>query len=113
MMKFRWLFIVVLFLTSCADKINDEMNLVISSANGDLVKVKEYVAKLGSVNFVSLKGETPLGAAVYNGNLEVAKFLVESGANISYKDFEGRSSLDIARQRGHDNIYQYLSAYLP
>lgn len=94
---------------ACVDKTNDEMNLVIEAANGNLIKVQEYVAKLGDVNFISLKGDTPLGAAAYNGNLEIVKFLVKSGAITDYKNAEGKSAMDIAKEKGHSNVFKYLS----
>ena len=87
------------------------MNLVIEASNGNLIKVQEYVVKLEDINFVSLKGETPLGTAAYNGNLNVVKFLIKSGAIADYKNAEGKSAVDIAKDTGNHEIYNYLSNY--
>lgn len=100
--------LLTLPLIGCVDETNNEMNLVIGAANGDLAKVQEYTAKLDSVNFISLKGDTPLGTAVYNGNLEIVRFLIKSGAIVDYKNAEGKSAIDIAKDKGHDEIYRYL-----
>lgn len=107
-LKFFVISFSALFLVACVDKTNVEMNLVIEAAKGDITKVQEYAAKLDSVNFVSSKGDTPLGAAAHNGNMEVVKFLIKSGASADYKNEEGKSAMDIAKEKGHDGIYKYL-----
>jgi ankyrin repeat protein len=47
---------------------------------------------------------TALYRAYRQGNVECVELLLERGADPLAKDLEGTSCLDIARQRGHDDV---------
>lgn len=92
------------------EKINNQINLIIACVNGSMEKVVHYSEALDSVNYVSIKGDTPLNTAVANGNLEIVKFLVANGASLTLKDAYGMTALGLAKEKGHANIVEYLEA---
>ncbi|KAF1958274.1 ankyrin [Byssothecium circinans] len=51
---------------------------------------------------------TALYRACRQGNVECVELLLERGADPLAKDFEGTSCLDIARQRGHEDVVWLL-----
>jgi len=56
----------------------------------------------------SKKGSSPLLVAVYMGNLEIAKLLLEKGADINAKNDNGETALHMASSRGHKQIEKLL-----
>lgn len=87
---------------------NDKMNLILSAENGDLKSVREYLGKVKSPNFISLKGNTPLNTAAHIGHLDVVKYLIDNGASCSYKDQSGRTALQVAIEANNANVVTYL-----
>ncbi|XGA08445.1 MAG: ankyrin repeat domain-containing protein [Wolbachia endosymbiont of Xenopsylla cheopis] len=71
-------------------------------------------AKEGYINIVQVIEQTQLDldeellTAVESGNLNEVENLVEKGANFNAKNSDGKTPLDIAIDRGHDNIKEYL-----
>ena len=57
-------------------------------------------------NFVYSSGALHCAAA--EGNIDVTKFLVEHGANVKATNKKGKTPLDIASERGHEDVAQYL-----
>eukprot|EP00731_Ephydatia_muelleri_P037090 Em0394g2a len=58
--------------------------------------------------FVLQNGWSPLNAASRNGHLDVVETLLEAGANINQADKDGKTSLDLAVERGHNETVQLL-----
>jgi uncharacterized protein len=54
-----------------------------------------------------LWGFTPLCYAVWNGHLEV-KVLVEAHADLRVRDTYGRTPLELAKQRSHSKVVDFL-----
>jgi ankyrin repeat protein len=55
-------------------------------------------------------GYTPLHfAAAPSVDVEITKFLVSKGANVNAKSTRGKTPLDVAKQRGHRAVVEYLS----
>jgi ankyrin repeat protein len=61
-----------------------------------------------NVNLVDKEGVIPLLLAAYNGHLEMVKQLVDKGADLSVKNKGGCTVKDIAKQKKHNKIIEYL-----
>ena len=46
--------------------------------------------------------------AAQGGNIDITKLLVEHGANVKATNKEGKTPFDIASERGHEDVAQYL-----
>jgi ankyrin repeat protein len=75
----------------------------------DLVKI---LIKAGiEINTHNYSGETPLMIAAYNGDLILVKTLIESGACTHFINYEcGENALEIAIEREHKYVVEYLTA---
>ena len=60
------------------------------------------------LNTVDDRGSTPLLLTTYYGHLEVAKFLLEQGAEVDAKDSSGNTALMGVCFKGFENIAQLL-----
>lgn len=77
---------------------------------GDTTKVK-FILKYGQgirVNQPNKFGITALQQACIDGNLALANFLLERGADLSFVDSEGRTALHLASEQGHLDIVSLL-----
>lgn len=77
---------------------------------GDTTKVK-FILKYGQgirVNQPNKYGLTALQQACVDGNLELANFLLERGADLSLVDSDGRTALHLASEQGHLDIVSLL-----
>ncbi|XP_063895110.1 uncharacterized protein LOC110373177 isoform X1 [Helicoverpa armigera] len=63
-------------------------------------KISKYLSLGADINAVDAnnKNNTPLHVAVLKGEIEVVKYLLEHGANASYKNGFNQTALDIAQQ---------------
>ena len=78
--------------------------------DGDTTKVK-FILKYGQgirVNQPNKYGLTALQQACIDGNLSLANFLLERGADLKVVDSDGRSALHLASEQGHLNIVSLL-----
>ena len=80
---------------------------------GDLPKVKQLVAGGVDINKRGKKKLTLLHLAAFQGNtrhIEMAKWLLANGANAGARDFEGKTALDVASERGITEIAEVIRA---
>ena len=63
-----------------------------------------------SVDIFDGYGNTPLHFAAMRGNIEIAKLLIENGADINSKNKQNETPLDKAKQCGYGYIVQELKA---
>lgn len=63
-----------------------DQNLLEASNNNDISEIETYLQEGGNVNCRGIF-ETPLINAVRKGNYDVAKFLVENGADVNLQTF--------------------------
>ncbi|WP_264953933.1 ankyrin repeat domain-containing protein [Wolbachia endosymbiont (group A) of Endotricha flammealis] len=99
---------VVKYLEQAQLDLNKE--LLIAAKGGDLNKVIDLISKGANVNVKDNNDDTPLHLAV--GYLDVVKYLISKGANINAKCKAGKTTLDIARDKGYNNIVEYLEGKL-
>ena len=102
--------ILVIALTACVDRIDSEMQFVLDCADGRIEKVEQMLPNLESVDYRSLKGDTPLTAAAANGHFDIVRMLVDSGANISFANEYGNTAMELAQENGYLSIQRYLGA---
>ncbi len=60
------------------------------------------------VNVPHLGGGTPLHTAAFVGDPDVVRMLLERGADPSLRTDDGKTAIDVARERGHAGIARLL-----
>src|SRR5687768_14950240 len=83
----------------------------IAIESGDLDAIKSLIASGAKADTIIDYGEhkiTPLMKAAWDGELEIAEFLLESGANVQATDESGETPLYSAIKRGRVEIAQIL-----
>ncbi len=53
-------------------------------------------------------GVTPLIQAIDSHHVEIAKYLIKAGADVNYQGSGGKKAIDIAREKGYDEIVALL-----
>ena len=96
--------LALLFQTTDADEA-----LLAAARKGDLAGVKAALEQGAKVEAKTRHGVTPLYYAASNGHLDVVKFLVDKGADVSVTDtFYKASALGFAIERKHSDVALYL-----
>lgn len=86
-------------------------DLLVAARRGQLAEVTKLLAAGAPIEAKNQYGATPLYLAVFNGHTEVAKFLLEKGANPNVTDtFYKSSVLDSALQKQKAEIVKALVA---
>ena len=78
-----------------------------AAAKGDVEMVRVLMSET-VLDEADQRGITPLGMAVFNGHLQVVSLLLRAGAD-RQKTYGKKSLLEIARQKGYDQIALLLS----
>jgi len=85
-----------------------------ASWNGHMTVVQYLVERAGAnVEAKNKNGDTPLHCASWYGHgLTVVQYLVEkAGANVEAKDNSDKTPLDVAREKKHSDIVQFLEKW--
>ncbi len=77
----------------------------------DAVMYEEHPGSF-QLNFI-FERHTPLCKAAAIGNAEAVRFLLESGADPSVQNSKGRTALECAEQKGHQEIVEILTQWNP
>ncbi len=98
---FTLLFILtVLLITGCAFR-----PALINAVNaGDINTIKKLLAEGRNINETDSNGATPLMYAIWNKKPDVAKYLIESGANINAQDNFGNALIYAIQYKQHELI---------
>ena len=107
MPKAHWLLLLALPAFLIADELGDQ--LLAATRKGDLASVKQLLDKGADVNTKTRYDSTPLFFACDRGHLEVARLLIERGANLDVHDnFYNASALSWAVSKKHDAVVELL-----
>lgn len=82
----------------------------LSIENNSFASLQYFVEKGANLELACFD-KTPLMYAVKYGHLEMAKYLLEKGADIDKISVEGKTALDYAKKYNHPEIESYLKAY--
>ena len=88
---------------------NDAKPLFVAISKGDIATVKKFVEYGMDVN-ETLNGMTPLMFAVRFNNPEIAKFLIEKGADVSRKNNNGYTALRLAEESKATAVAEVIKA---
>lgn len=80
------------------------------AANVDLGMVEALLAAGAPVNAPHQGGGTPLHTVAFTGNAVVAAMLLARGADPLATTDDGKTAIDIARERGHTEVARMLEA---
>ncbi len=114
MIKFGNTLVIFLVLTFATTHIQGQekltgKDLLASAKKGDLAGVKKALDDGVDVNSATEYGATALTYASDRGNLDIAKLLVEKGADVNKKDtFYGSTAITWAAYGGHTKIIKLL-----
>ena len=75
-----------------------------AATNGHLQIVQFLMANGALVNALSPSETTPLMMSIGSGNEQLIKFLLDNGADLSMRNHEGYTAIDIAQLFGKDEI---------
>lgn len=64
--------------------------------------------ELAAVDIVDSNGITPLHTAAYNGNINIARLLIDSDVNVNAADENGVTPLHVATHNGHVKLCRLL-----
>jgi ankyrin repeat protein len=88
--------------------------LMCSSSHGHIDALKALLnSEKVEIDLVSRFGQTALMKAAQAGKLTSIRVLISSGANPSILNKQGKGALQIAEEKGHRAVVDYLSGQLP
>jgi hypothetical protein len=92
----------------------DVWNILVASRDGDMEKIKGYVAQCPELIFAQYNYTPPIHFAVREGHLELVRFLLEQGAHDpAYITYPFKDSLlSVAKDRNFEEIVHLLQQYL-
>ncbi|KDO17811.1 TKL protein kinase [Saprolegnia parasitica CBS 223.65] len=88
---------------------NDEYSLLTAAASGNVAKVQSYLDKRVNVNCTD-SIYTPLHRAAYNGHVDVARLLLDKGADVEASNANGYTPLHYAAQGKKPEMVEFLLA---
>lgn len=74
----------------------------------DLAIVEALLDAGAPVNVPHLGGGTPLHTAAFTGDAAVARLLLARGADPMARTDDGKTAVDVARERGHEDLARLL-----
>lgn len=88
---------------------NDWTPLHLASLHGRAEVVPHLLKRGANVNQITRDGDTPLMVTAYGqGDIRVARLLVESGANVTIMNINGWSAMTMASSRGNLQVVWFL-----
>jgi ankyrin repeat protein len=97
-----------LFLAASLMAIEPSSKMVEAVKKGDISTLKTVVNSKEEANAALANGKTILMLCVWDGKMEIVKYLLEQGANINAKDASGKTPLMLAVWRENLEIAKLL-----
>lgn len=72
--------------------------------------MQQHIAAGTELNAKNAAGWTALHLAAMDGNLAIVKALIGGGADVDVAGQQGKTALDLAREKGQSEIVQYLES---
>lgn len=85
-------------------------NSFITSIYHDRLAIADLIASVSEMdlNFPTVDGNTPLIFAAMWGKLDMAKYLLEKGVDVTLTNKKGETALALARMNGHQDVVLLL-----
>ncbi|KAL9601918.1 MAG: hypothetical protein Q9179_002705 [Wetmoreana sp. 5 TL-2023] len=99
------------FLVPRGARIRDSGALCEVVAGGSIELATCLLDKGADVNMSQCGSTPPLMLAAAQGYEEMVRLLLDRGADVSSVDGEGRDSIDVAREKGHEGVTSILEAH--
>ena len=85
-----------------------ERDLVFAAERGEIVTVRDLVAKGARINWRDHRGRTALLAATQRNQVEVARFLIQEGADVNTKDLVQDTPFLLAGAEGRVELLRLM-----
>jgi hypothetical protein len=86
----------------------DAQDDIVYAAREGHVALVTKLAQSADLNAADRSGQTPLIAAARAGQLEMVQVLLNQGASVTVRDWQGRNALDWAKANGHGGVSELL-----
>lgn len=70
------------------------------------------IQRRANVNHVTLTGSSPLTQAAWTGNAHAVRLLLERGADPKFTNKKGKTALDNATDKGHEEVARIIKEHL-
>ena len=87
-----------------------ERDLVFAAERGEILTVRDLVAKGARINWRDHRGRTALLAATQRNKIEIARFLIQEGADVNTKDLIQDTPFLVAGAEGRAEILKLALA---
>jgi Ankyrin repeats (many copies) len=78
--------------------------LLKAASENDAKQVADLIRKGANVNVKDRWGWAPMSMAAYGGYADIAKLLIEAGADLDYQDVDNDKPIDLATSKGHTDV---------
>ena len=108
---------IIRFLIPLADNPNEPQNqgvtpIQAAAANGELEIVKILASLTNNcLNVTDKYGWTALHTAAVNGEIEITKFLAPLMDNLNARNEDGKTPIDLAKRKGHNEVVKFLESF--
>lgn len=100
---------LLIFTLLCCALFANDYTLSKNANIGNLQGVKQSLKDCANINErAGLYNQTPLLFAVFNNHIEVARYLVDNGADVNSQSSSGRNVLNYALSNGNFELFKYL-----
>jgi len=82
------------------------IDIAIENEDGDALEI--LLVNYADINYQDKNGNSHLMNAILKNNLNIVKILVKNGAEIGLKNYQNINALNLAKQIGSEEIYNFL-----